>query len=90
MINFEQCRCCRNDFYNGKNTMGIKRCWSANSGELVTRYRIGVHTLLTSKGAFTKVKIPNCYHRDGYAFYSKIPDFVRASNLNRVRRAVSL
>jgi len=52
----------------------------------VTRYRIGTWTRPTEKGAFTKVQIPNCYHQDGYVFYTRLPDFVKPSDLNRANR----
>lgn len=90
MISRQACRGCRNDFYNGRqNCDGGDRCWSAKDGEMVTRYRIHYMTAPTVKGAFTKVKVPNCYHQaNGYCFYKELPSFVKASDLNRTKRAV--
>jgi hypothetical protein len=85
-ITLRQCQSCRNDFYNGHNELGVKRCWSAKDGKIVVRYRIGVHTLPTQPGAFTKVKVPDCYHCDGYEFYQSLPTFVRARDVVRSKR----
>lgn len=89
MIPVEACRGCRSDFYNGRqNFGGGTRCWSAEKGEMVTRYRIGWWTQPGTKGAYTKVKVPSCYHQPGVAAYHKeLPSFVKASDLNRSKRA---
>lgn len=88
MITIEQCRGCRNDFYNVPgNALSGDRCWSAKDGKIVTRYRIGIHTQPDQKGAFTKVTVPNCYRGQGVAFYEKLPDFVKPSDLNRAKRS---
>ncbi len=89
MIKPESCRGCRNDFYNGRqNVGGSTRCWSAETGEMVTRYRIHYMTAPTEKGAFTKVKVPSCYHQaNGYVFRDRLPDFVKAGDLARRKRA---
>ncbi len=88
MIALPACRGCRNDFYNQPgHALDGKRCWSAKDGTMVTRFKIGTWTQPDTKGAFTKVKVPSCYHQQGFAFYSSLPDFVKASDLNRAKRA---
>ncbi len=88
MITREQCHGCHNDFYNQPgNALDGKRCWSAADGEMVTRFKIGTWTEPTQKGAFTKVKVPSCYHATGSAFYKSLPEFVNPSDLNRAKRA---
>lgn len=74
----KHCRGCENDFYNGHNDMGIKECWSLKSAKLVTRFEIGTWTQPMQPGAFTEVRLPNCYHRKGSSFYTKeqLPDGV--------------
>lgn len=87
MITLTQCHGCRDDFYNhGGHALDGKRCWSATDGEMVTRYKIGTWTTPTIKGAFTKVKVPSCYHGEGVHFYKQLPDFVKPSDLNRANR----
>jgi hypothetical protein len=81
----KHCHGCRNDFYNHR---GVEAgpCWSAKDAEIVTRYRIHYMTAPTQKGAFTKVRVPNCYHEvNNGVFYHKLPDFVKASDLSRPR-----
>lgn len=36
------CFGCHNDFYNGKNDLGVKQCWSYPSAEVVRRIRVGI------------------------------------------------
>lgn len=70
------CRGCNNDFYNGNNELGIKRCWSLDEARLVTRYRIAVDVRPDVPGAFTSVIVPNCYRQKGQSFSAEVPDFV--------------
>jgi hypothetical protein len=84
MIASAQCRGCRDDFYN----RGETRCWSAEKGRVVVRFKIHFMTAPTMRGAFTKVKVPSCYHQvNQNVFFDKLPDFVKAGDLNRARRA---
>jgi hypothetical protein len=77
----KHCAGCRDDFYNGKNPMGVQRCWGLKTAELVTRYCIGTWTRPTEPGAFTKVETLSCFHRDGEHYYKRLPDFVKASDV---------
>jgi len=67
----KHCAGCRDDFYNGKNSLGVKQCWALKSAELVTRYSIGTWTRPTEPSAFTKVRVLNCYHAKGVHFLAK-------------------
>lgn len=89
MIKVEHCRGCHNHFYNGRqNIGGSTRCWSAEKGTMMTRYRIHYMTAPTEKGAFTKVRASSCYHQvNGYVFHNELPSFVKASDLSRARRS---
>jgi hypothetical protein len=91
MIAERHCKGCRNDFYNGReNFGGGTRCWSAEKGTMVKRYRLHWHTPPTQKGAFTAVTVPSCYHQPGqYAYQEKLPDFVKASDVVRSKRAAA-
>jgi hypothetical protein len=88
MIAVEDCRGCRNDFYNGPAALDGKRCWSAATGKMMTRYAIHYLQVPTQKGAYTKVRKPSCYHQvNALIFHNTLPDFVKAADLNRARRA---
>lgn len=77
----KHCRGCRDDFYNDKNPYGVKRCWGLATAEIVTRYRIGTWTQPTQSGAFTKVRVFNCFHQQGQHFYKQLPSFVKAEDV---------
>ena len=77
----KHCNGCRDDFYNGKNAIGVKRCWMLKDAKLVTRYRIGTWTRPTEPGAFTECKVLSCYHQNGYHYVTKLPDFVKKRNV---------
>lgn len=68
----KNCSGCRNDFYN----RATKSCWSLGDAKMVVRFRIASQTAPTQKNAFLKVVRPDCYHRDGYAYYEKLPSCV--------------
>lgn len=70
------CRGCRDDFYNGKNSIGVKECWSYPTAKVVRRYKIGWWTRPDSPGAFTKIKTHDCHWEPGkYGFYEELPAF---------------
>ena len=69
------CDGCDNDFYNGKNPMGVAKCWHLAMARVVTRYRIGWWTAPTAPGAFTKVQTHHCHTASGrYQHQEKLPD----------------
>ena len=35
----QHCNGCRDDFYNGHNTLGVKQCWSLKDAKVVTRFK---------------------------------------------------
>jgi hypothetical protein len=83
MINREACSGCYDDFYN----RGDERCWSAKEGKMMTRYQIHYMQVPTAKGAYTKVRKPSCYRQvNASVFHNALPDFVKASDLNRASR----
>ncbi len=68
------CAGCRNNFYNDKNPLGVKQCWSLKAARVVTRFRIGWWTQPTSREAFRKVRTLNCHSAPGqYADFEKLP-----------------
>jgi hypothetical protein len=40
---------------------------------MTTKFKIHVHMRPTEPFAFTKVRVYNCFHTDGFAFYDKLP-----------------
>ena len=77
MKTIKYCQGCRNDFYNGKNELDVKRCWSLGKARLVTRYRISSSAPMNVREAYIRVKTPNCYHSNGYAYLDAIPPYAR-------------
>lgn len=79
----KHCLGCEDDFYNGKNPMGVKQCWGLKTAKILTRYEIDTWTTPTQRGAFSEVKKPNCYHAKGQHYYEKLPSFVKPSDVAR-------
>jgi hypothetical protein len=71
------CAGCRNDFYNGKNPLGVQRCWSLDDARMCTRYRLSIHTPMDIRGAYAKVKVPQCYHVSGFIHIDEIPRYAK-------------
>lgn len=70
-----RCLGCRDDFYNDKNPLGVKRCWSLREAEFVTRWRIHAWTEPTRPGAFTEIETLSCYRQDGFSIRDTLPSF---------------
>lgn len=67
------CAGCREDYYNQTKPGG---CWLYKEAKVVTRYRIGWWVQPATPGAFTKVKMLECYSRPGeFGHYKELPDF---------------
>ena len=68
------CVGCHNDFYNGKNNMGIQECFSLERAKKVERWRLGWWTPPSSVDAFTRVTTLDCHHAPGnYLDSEKLP-----------------
>ena len=75
----KNCHGCRNDFYNGKNDVGVKECWSLQLAREVTRYRLDWWTAPTVPGAFREVQTFQCHHAPGkYLDHKALPEFAVA------------
>ncbi len=67
------CVGCRQNFYNGNNTIGVAECWSLKSARICKRWRLGWWTDPTTKGAFVQVQTLSCHHQTGrYAFCKEL------------------
>ena len=61
----KHCLGCRNDFYNDKNHLGVKECWSFKKAKLVTKLGPIGHWENPPYKNKEKKKIPNCWHGEG-------------------------
>lgn len=77
----KHCHGCRDDFYNDKNPLGVKKCWGLKTAKMVKGFQIGTWTVPTEKGAFRHVKQLNCWHAQGVHFYDKLPSFVQPKDV---------
>lgn len=64
----KHCAGCRNDFYNGNNQMGIGKCWSLESAQLVNRWRAG---WWDPPNLAMRCRVPSCFVQTGIAAYSE-------------------
>ena len=57
------CSGCRNQTYNGHNTIGVDECWSLKSARLIKRVRVGLWE--RPPWEETEVKVLSCYAEEG-------------------------
>lgn len=62
----QHCAGCRNDFYNGKNDLGVTQCWSLKSAKLVRRKEVPINQRPPWNQEAREFF--NCYHRPGYVY----------------------
>ncbi len=74
-IDKSDCEGCEDDFYNGKNPMGIEDCWLFEKAELAIRFQLHYDSVPTKRANFQKMNCPKCFHRTRHAYYDKIPHF---------------
>ena len=60
MKDTKACRGCRDDFYNGHNELGVKRCWSADTAKMEKRMLIPVDLAPPYKHIKPRL-VPSCY-----------------------------
>jgi len=74
MKSYQFCRGCRDDFYNGRNSLGVKQCWMLKSARVVKRWKLHWWTAPTVPGALVEIKTFHCHHEPGqFAFYEQLP-----------------
>jgi hypothetical protein len=74
MKSTKYCKGCRDNFYNGSNPLGVKKCWCLEDAKVVIRYKLEWWTRPTTKGAFEKVKTYDCHNAAGrYVLYKELP-----------------
>jgi hypothetical protein len=62
----EMCLGCENDFYNGKNNLGVKCCWSYKTARIVKRQMI--HYNQVPPYTQEPIKVLSCRRVKNYAF----------------------
>ena len=68
------CSGCRDDFYNGNNSLGVQECWCFKTAKVVTRWKAGWWTPQESRSAFVRVETLSCHNAPGkYALYERLP-----------------
>lgn len=63
MTDAKHCIGCRDDFYNGKNQIGVKECWMRKNATLVPRLIIHVDQPPPYLGIKERV-VPDCFKMD--------------------------
>lgn len=86
------CAGCRDDFYNHGHGAALAsgsggECWLLKDARIVKRYRTHRDAMPASKGAFTEVHVPSCKNGNGWYYVRTLPDFVKASDVVRARKA---
>jgi hypothetical protein len=69
----KHCVGCRDDFYNGKNDLGVSECWSLKDAKLVMKKE--VH--LDQRPPWTQKaqRLPGCFRRPRHVYVA--PDVTR-------------
>ncbi len=62
----KHCAGCEDDFYNGKNQLGVDECWRLGKAKLAEKKKIGMADAPPWK--HNPIKVLSCYHQKGYWF----------------------
>lgn len=60
------CPGCRNDFYNGKNSIGVSECWSLQESKVVFRKEVPIDQ--PPPWNQKARRFLSCYHRPGFVY----------------------
>ena len=64
----EYCAQCRDNFYNGHNSLGVKECWSLKSAKVVKKKL--VHINQRPPWSQEPIKVLSCCHIEGHVLVS--------------------
>ena len=64
-MNVRHCHGCEDDFYNGKNELGVKQCWS-REGATFDKYLLIPIDLRPPYTDLKLQKLPTCYRMKRY------------------------
>ena len=62
----KHCAGCRDNFYNGHNSIGVSECWMLKDAKLILRRRVGIWE--TPPWTAKPETLPNCYNAEGVIF----------------------
>ena len=63
------CTGCYNNFYNGFNDIGVKKCWYLKDAKMIWRKKVAISQRPPWKQK--AAKYPSCYKQTGYVFVGK-------------------
>ncbi len=65
----QNCSGCEDNFYNGNNDLGVKKCWNFKDAKIIQRKKVG----LSDRPPYNwkPQKFPNCYRQKGYVFINE-------------------
>jgi hypothetical protein len=66
MMDKKHCVGCRENFYNGNNSLGIQECWMLKSAKLILRK--AVHRDQRAPWNQTATEKPSCYRSQDYIY----------------------
>lgn len=62
----QYCKGCRENFYNGNNDLGIRRCWHLKDAKVVWRKEVSIYQKPPWKQK--AIKVLDCYRKPGYVY----------------------
>lgn len=66
----QDCRGCRDNFYNGNNDLGVKECWMFKDATMANKLDIPIHMSPPYLG-LKPTSRPSCYKAQGYVRVAK-------------------
>lgn len=70
MATLQDCAGCYDCVYHYPPWNG---CWSFDTAEMKTRFRISVNSPMNVRSNYTEMQKPKCYKQKGYVFLDNIP-----------------
>lgn len=83
----QNCSGCRNNFYNGNNSLGVAECWSLKSATVETKFSLGRNTPMNIREAYFKCSVPSCYHNSSEVYLDAIPSWAQTKEERDAERA---
>jgi hypothetical protein len=62
----KRCCGCRNDFYNDKNPLGVKRCWSLGTAKVVFKKEVSIDQVPPWKQKAKRFL--SCFHKPRFIY----------------------
>ncbi len=77
MIEKKDCLGCIDDYYNGKNTIGVTECWMFKDAEIVSKFRLHRDSSMNNRNNYQEVQKPKCYREKNFVFLGQIPEYAK-------------